>query len=153
MTARRGARGRTRLGVAVAAVLVAVGGCLPKPKHPVPVPPPVTLDITSHAFNDVDVYILPSPGSSGLRLTTVTGFNKTTVHVRAMQLQAGGVLQLLLHAIGTNSRWVTPSLPVSPGEHVVLEINADAYGNLSRSVLYPLPDDDSGGGSVPPAAR
>jgi hypothetical protein len=48
---------------------------------------------------------------------------------------------------------VTPALPVSPGERVVLEINSDAYGNLSRSVLYPLPDDGSGDGPGAPSPR
>ena len=151
MTAQRGGLRRVRI-VAVSAVLVVgAGGCFSKPKRPVPVPPPVTLDIVSHAFADIDVYVVASPGASGLRLTTVSGFAKTTVHIRTMQLQPGGVLQMELHAIGSNSRWVTTSLSVSPGEHVVLEINSDANGDLSRSVLYPIPDDDSGGGPPPPA--
>ncbi len=145
MTAQRvGLRGAL---LGVAATIFVAGGCFGKPKHPVPAPLPVTLDIVNQAFADVDVYVLASSGGNGLRLTTVSGFAKTTVRLRPLQLQPGGVLQLELHAIGTNMRWVTMSLSVSPGEHVVLEIHSDANGNLSRSILYPLPDDDPGGGS------
>ena len=150
MTALRGGRRGALMGV-VATALVAAG-CFGKPKHPVPTPLPVTVTIVSHAFADVDVFVLPSPSASGMRLTTVSGFAKATVRLRAMQLQPGNILQMELHAIGTNTRWITTSLPVSPGEHVVLEINSDANGNMSRSVLYPLPDSDSGGGSAPPPA-
>ncbi len=148
MTAQRGARRSALLGVAV--TLLAAGGCLAKPKHPVPAPLPVTLDIVSHAFADIDVLVVASPGSSGLRLTTISGFSKATVRLRTMQLQPGGVLQLELRAIGSNTRWLTTALPVSPGEHVVLDISADANGNLSRSMLYPLPDGDQGGGGPAP---
>ncbi len=150
MTALRGGRGSALLGV-VATALVAVG-CFGKPKHPVPAPLPVTLSIVSHAFADVDVSVLPSLGAGSMRLTTVSGFSKATIRLRATQLQPGGVLQLELHAIGTNTQWFTTALPVSPGDHVVLEINSDANGNMSRSVLYPLPDSDSGDGSAPPPA-
>lgn len=147
MTARWGGRRTALLGmVASACVLV---GCFAKPKHPVPAPLPVTLEIVSHAFADVDVYVLPSPSASGMRLTTVSGFSKATVRLRPLQLQPGGVLQLELHAIGTTTQWVTAALPVSPGDHVMLEINSDATGNLSRTVLYPLPNPDGGDAPMP----
>ncbi|MGH7689796.1 MAG: hypothetical protein ACREN3_09345 [Gemmatimonadaceae bacterium] len=151
MTARRSGGWSALLAVAATAALA--GGCFSKPKHPVPAPLPVTLQIVSHAFADIDVYVLPAPGVSGIRLTTVSGFSKATVRLRTMQLQPGNVLQLQLHAIGSTADWLTAALPVSPGDRVILELNSDATGNLSRSVLYPLPDDNPGGGSAPPPPR
>ena len=148
MPARRSAR-RSAMLAAVATALVA-GGCFSKPKHPIPEPEPVRLDITNHAFADIDVYVLPSANTGGIRLTTVSGFAKASLKLRPLQLQPGGVLQMQLHAIGTTTRWITSALTVSPGEHVMLEIHADANGNLSRSMLYPLPDGDGDGGRPPP---
>jgi hypothetical protein len=149
MAARRG----TVRGAVLAAVatVLAADACIAKPKHPVPAPEPVRMEIVNHAFADVDVYVLPSSGTSGIRLTTVGGFGKATLTVRPLQLQPGGILQLELHAIGSNRRWLTTALPVTSGEHVMLEIHADANGNMSRSLLYPLPDRDAGGAAPGPA--
>jgi hypothetical protein len=130
------------------AVLLVVAGavaCFGKPKHPMPALPPVRLEILNHAFADVDVFVLPSPSGTGLRLTTVNGSGRGNVSIRTMELQPGGILQLELHAVGSRTHWRTASLTVVPGEQVVLEIQSDAYGNLSRSTLYPGPD-----GSEPP---
>ena len=134
-----------------AATAVLAGGCFRKPKHPTPAPEPITLEMVSHAFSDVDVYVLPSLSGGALRLTTVSGFGKASMRIRTMQLQPGYVLQLELHAIGTNTSWITPSLSVSPGERVRLDINSDATGNLSRSSLYPLPDEGGDGPPPPPS--
>lgn len=144
MRSRAWGSGRRAVLAAALGAMTLAGGCFRKPRHPVPEQEPVTLHIVSHAFADVDVYVMPSTSGGAMRLTTVSGFAKADVRIRTMQMQPGSVLQLELHAIGTTSRWQTNAVPMSPGEHAVLEINADAYGNLSRSLLYPIPDPDGG---------
>lgn len=118
--------------------------CFRAPRHAVPEPEPVTLEIQNHAFADMDVYAVTSAGGSpAVRLAMVTGLSSTRVSIRRAHLQPGGVLQLQLHGIGTRTQWVSPPLSVSPGERVALEINADATGNMSHTVFYPLPRIDS----------
>jgi hypothetical protein len=131
--------------LAVIATAILTAGCFHSSKRPVPKPLPVILEVRNHAFADMDVYVVPSPGtSSSIRMATVSGFAKATLTVRTSQLQPGDVLQIELHAIGSRSVWYSPPLAVSPGEHVMLEINPDASGYLGRTLLYPLPDPDGG---------
>jgi nitrous oxide reductase accessory protein NosL len=143
MTAR--SAGVRSAALAVMALAIVSAGCFHSSKRPVPKPLPVQLEIRNHAFADMDVYVVPSPGSSSsIRLATVSGFAKASLTIRTSQLQPGNVLQIELHAIGSRSVWYSPQLAVSPGEHVMLEINADASGYLGRTLLYPLPDPDGG---------
>ena len=144
MRPRAGGIGRRVVLAASLGAMALASGCFRKSKRPVPEQEPVTLHIVSHAFADMDVYVMPSTAGGAMRLTTVTGFAKADVRIRTTQMQPGIVLQLELHAIGSTSRWQTNAVPMSPGEHAVLEINSDAYGGLSRSVLYPIPDPDGG---------
>ncbi len=137
--------GMRRALIAVVALAAVSTGCFGKPKHPMPVPEPILLDIDNQGFSDVDVYVMPSPTLSGeIRLGMVSGFSKRAVRVRSRLLQPGLILQLDLHAIGGFARWISPAMAVRPGEHVVLQINTDATGNLNQSMLYVLPD--TGGG-------
>ncbi len=133
------------MAVVAAAMFVAAGAaCFNKGKGIEPAPQPVVLLVSNRGFFDVDVYAMPSGPNSAARLGTVSGFSEAELVVRPTLLQPGGVLQLRLHPIGTSVNWVSPGLALSEGEQAKLEIYSDANGNLSRSVLYPLPDTTSG---------
>lgn len=145
-------RSAMRVAAALVIVLPAIG-CMKASTRSAPVLSPVTLDIHNLAFADVDVYVVTSPGiASASRLITVTGFSKATVSVSVNHLQPGGILQLEMHAIGSRTQWLSPSLSVSPGEHVMLEVNVDAAGNMSHTLLYPAPD-SSGVSAAPSSPR
>lgn len=147
----RSVGGVRRALFAAVAVAAVSGACFRKPKHPVPVPEPVLLDIQNHGFPDVDVYVLPSATPGGaIRLASVSGFSKRSVHVRVSQLQPGFVLQLQVHAVGGIGSWISPAMAVGPGEHIVLEINTDATGNMNHSILYALPGMGGAEGSTAP---
>ncbi len=123
---------------------LAAAACQRKGQAIEPEPEPVGLLVVNRGFFDVDVYVVMSTGaSSAIRVGTVSGFSQTHFVLRPNQLQAGRVLQLRLHPIGTTVNWTTPTLSLSPGEQAELDINSDANGGLSRTVLYPLPDTTS----------
>ena len=146
----KGRLGGLRMAALGGGAAVSGGACFHSSRRPAPVPPPITVQILNHAFADMDVYVVQSPGSSSaMRMATVSGFAKSTVTVRVAQLQPGNVLQIELHAIGSRTVWYSSQLAVSPGEHVMLEINADGNGNMSRTLLYPLPDPDGGTAPTP----
>ena len=133
-------RSAMRVAVALVIVLPAIG-CMKASTRSTPVLSPVTVDIHNLAFADVDVSVVTSPGiASTSRLVTVTGFSKATVSISMNHLQPGGILQLEMHAIGSRTQWLSPALSVSPGEHVILEVNVDAAGNMNHTLLYPAPD-------------
>lgn len=131
----RSSRGLMLL-VAAGTMLVAGAGCRrsigqgPTPSSPVP------LFVENHGYLDVAVYAMRSASGPHTRLGTVTGLSKMQVVVPYTELQSGGTLMLYLHAIGSAGSWVSPSVMVSADDAAVLEIYADASGDLSRSVLY-----------------
>ena len=95
------------------------------------------LVVRNRTFATMNIYALPTAGGTTgrARITTINGFTEDTVSVPRRFLQASGVLVIFLHAIGGRSQ-VLPSLPLAPDEMAVVEIYADANGDLSRSVIY-----------------
>lgn len=97
----------------------------------------VALFVRNNAFLDVNVFSLPTTGiDTRIRLGTVTGHSTQQLSVPAIALRPGGVLVLYLHAIGSNSYWVSPAVMVDPTQAACLDIYADPGGDLGRTSLY-----------------
>lgn len=97
----------------------------------------MALYVRNNAFPDVNVYSLPTIGiDSRIRLGTVTGHSNAQFTVPATALRPGGVLVVYLHAIGSSTYWVSPSVMVDPTQAGCLDIYANPDGSLSRSSLY-----------------
>jgi hypothetical protein len=99
--------------------------------------PAIKLEVHNRSPFDVDVFALPSLGSqTRVRLGNVTGFTTASLHVPRHALRAGHSLVLYLHAIGSNSSWISPEVTVSQDVVPCLDIHSDPSGNLDRSVFY-----------------
>ncbi len=96
----------------------------------------VTLIVENRGYYDVNVYVVRSEGARGARLGTVNGGATVTLTVRETDLQAGGLLQLQARAIGGRSGWTSPSLYVSAGGVVKLDLIAIGTTDLSQSQIY-----------------
>lgn len=121
---------------ALLVALVATEGCNRKGSQ-APRGGAVALYVRNNAFLDVNVYSLPTIGiDSRIRLGTVTGHSTAQFTVPSTALRPGGVLVVYLHAIGSNTYWVSPSVLVDPTQAGCLDIYANPDGSLSRSSLY-----------------
>lgn len=147
----RGSRVRGAMVVAAVAAATVTGGCFLKSRGVQPEPAPVVLEVSNRGFFDVDIYALTSSVGSGsrMRLGTVSGFSSLKLTLTPRYLQPGGVLVVRLHGIGTNVSWDSPGVSVGPGDHVALDIYADANGTLNRSQLFVLAPPDTGWGGGP----
>ena len=99
----------------------------------------VSLVAENRGFYDVNVYVVRSEGARGARLGTVNGGATVTFTVRDTDLQAGGLLQLQARAIGGRSTWSSPTLFVSAGTVVKLDLIAIGTTDLSQSQFYIIP--------------
>jgi hypothetical protein len=110
----------------------------------------IPLVVRNDGIFDVTIYALPSPGSNArIRLGMVTGASTTSFVVPRRGLEPQGALVLMLHAIGAQSSWVTPSISVSEGMTAYLDIYASPSGDLSRSAFYAFATTAARDGSVP----
>ena len=96
----------------------------------------VSLVVENRGYYDVNVYVVRSEGTRGARLGTVNGGATVTFKVRETDLQAGGLLQLQARAIGGRSTWSSPTLFVSSGMVVKLDLIAIGTTDLSQSQIY-----------------
>ena len=96
----------------------------------------VSLVVENRGYYDVNVYVVRSEGTRGARLGTVNGGSTVTFKVRETDLQAGGLLQLQARAIGGRSTWSSPTLFVSAGGVVKLDLIAIGTTDLSQSQIY-----------------
>ncbi len=96
----------------------------------------VTLVVDNLGYADVNVYVVRSEGVRGARLGTVNGGATVTFKVRETYLQAGGLIQLQARAISGRSTWTSPTLSVTNGGVVKLDLIASGTTDLSRSQLY-----------------
>lgn len=96
----------------------------------------VSLVAENRGYHDVNVYVVRSEGTRGVRLGTVNGGTTVTFKVRDTDLQAGGLLQLQARAIGGRSTWSSPTLFVSTGMVVKLDLIAIGTTDLSQSQIY-----------------
>lgn len=96
----------------------------------------VSLVVENRGYYDVNVYVVRTEGVRGVRLGTVNGGATVTFKVRETDLQAGGLLQLQARAIGGRSTWSSPTLFVSNGMVVKLDLIAIGTTDLSQSQLY-----------------
>ena len=96
----------------------------------------VSVVVENRGYSDVNVYVVRSEGARGARIGTVNGGNTVTFTVRETDLQAGGLLQLQARAIGGRSGWTSPSLYVSAGGVVKLDLIAIGTTDLSQSQIY-----------------
>lgn len=115
--------------------------------------PPIPLMVRNRGFFDIGVYVVQQAAGPGTRIGTVTGNSSGRLQVRASSLQPGGVLGLRLHAIGTRSYWLTPTIPVGEGLVVQLDVYMNNDGDMSRSMLYTVPVAEAPDGPVPRGAR
>lgn len=137
---------------ALLATLLAAEGCNRRGSQ-APGGGAVALYVRNNAFPDVNVYSLPTVGvESRIRLGTVTGHSNAQFTVPATALRPGGVLVVYLHAIGSNTYWVSPAVMVDPTQAGCLDIYANPDGSLSRSSLYtaaaPVADDSLDGAAA-----
>jgi len=126
----------TILGKSCLTLLVAASACHGLHQQRSPLPEPIVLIVRNDGFFDVNVYAMPSPGSSPVRLAMVTGSSSATLHVPVTDLQQGYVLVVRCHAIGTRYWWTSPSVTVDESSIARLDIATDHDGNMSRSTLY-----------------
>jgi hypothetical protein len=105
-----------------------------------------SLVVRNRGFFDVNVYAMPSIGAPATRLGTVVGESTQTFALYARHLQPGDLLVVRVRAIGANSIWTSPSVPIGEGMLAVLDVYTDASGDCSTSNLHTavVPD------SVPP---
>lgn len=96
----------------------------------------VSLIVENRGYYDVNVYVVRSEGARGARLGTVNGGATVTFKVRETDLQAGGLLQLQARAIAGRSSWLSPTLFVSAGGVVKLDLIAIGTTDLSQSQIY-----------------
>lgn len=96
----------------------------------------VALVVENRGYYDVNVYVVRTEGTRGARLGTVNGGATVTFKVRETDLQAGGLLQLQARAIGGRSTWSSPTLFVSSGMVVKLDLIAIGTTDLSQSQIY-----------------
>jgi hypothetical protein len=96
----------------------------------------VSLVVENRGYHDVNVYVVRSEGTRGARVGTVNGGSTVTFKVRETDLQAGGLLQLQARAIGGRSTWSSPTLYVSAGGVVKLDLIAIGTTDLSQSQIY-----------------
>ncbi|WP_309672115.1 hypothetical protein [Gemmatimonas sp.] len=96
----------------------------------------VSLVVENRGYYDVNVYVVRSEGARGARLGTVNGGATVTFKVRETDLQAGGLLQLQARAIAGRSSWLSPTLVVSNGGVVKLDLIAIGTTDLSQSQIY-----------------
>lgn len=115
--------------------------------------PPVPLMVRNRGFFDIGVYVVQQAAGPGTRIGTVTGNSSARLQVRASSLQPGGILGLRLHAIGTRSYWLSPTIPVGEGVVVQLDVYMNNDGDMSRSTLYTVPVAEAPEGPVPRSAR
>jgi hypothetical protein len=92
--------------------------------------------VENRGYYDVNVYVVRTEGTRGARLGTVNGGATVTFKVRETDLQAGGLLQLQARAIGGRSIWSSPTLFVSTGMVVKLDLIAIGTTDLSQSQIY-----------------
>ena len=96
----------------------------------------LSLIVENRGYFDVNVFVVRSEGIRGVRLGTANGGTTVTFKVRESDLQAGGLLQLQARAIGGRSTWLSPTLTVSTGMVIKLDLNATGTTDLSQSQLY-----------------
>jgi hypothetical protein len=99
-------------------------------------PGTVSLVVENRGFSDVNVFVVRTEGVRGPRLGTVNGGTTVTFKVRETDLQAGGLLQLQARVIGGRSTWLSPTLSVSTGMVIKLDLIATGTTDLSQSQLY-----------------
>jgi len=96
----------------------------------------VTLVVENRGFADVNLFVVRSEGAIGARLGTVNGGATVTFKVRESNLQGGGLIQLQARAISGRATWTSPTLSVSLGGVVKLDLIATGTTDLSRSQFY-----------------
>ena len=101
--------------------------------------PTITLMVENSGYADVNVFAVRSEGLRGVRLGTVSGNTTVTFRVRETDLQPGGLMQLQARPIGGRVTWTSPTLPVTTGSVVKLDLIALGSTDFTRSQLYLLP--------------
>lgn len=96
----------------------------------------VALIVENRGYYDVNVFVVRSEGARGARLGTVNGGSTVTFKVRETDLQAGGLMQLQARAIAGRSTWTSPTLVVSTGGVVKLDLIATGTTDLYQSQIY-----------------
>lgn len=96
----------------------------------------VALVVQNRGYSDVIVYVVRTEGARGARVGSVNGGSTVTFKVGENQLQAGGLLQLQARTIGGRTSWISPSVFVSGGGVVKLDLIAVGTSDLSQSQIY-----------------
>ena len=92
--------------------------------------------VNNRGYYDVTVYVLKSPGTSGVRVGNVSGSSTASLSVRLTDLQAGGRLVLRVRAIGSRREWISPALSIGTGATARLNVFSTNSGDLSQSSLF-----------------
>ena len=131
--------GRRALSMILA---VALAGCFRGQTRPTPAVS--SLVIRNRSIFDVNVFVLPSLASRGVRLGMVVGHSNATFPLRASDLQPGDLLVVQVHAIGARTTWTSDAVSVDADRIAVLDVNADPFGDCSRSVLHTVLTTENG---------
>ena len=103
-----------------------------------PSPATSALIVRNESPFDVNVYVIPSEGSTPRRMGTVWGESSGTFPIRRGNLQIGDRLVVQLHAVGSNSNWTSDAVDVADGTAAVVEVRTDPTGDCSRSTIRTL---------------
>lgn len=130
-------RFRRAVALMVCAPLV-IGGTTACVARTAPEPSVSSLVVHNRSFFDVNVYSVASVGSLGLRLGTVAGTSSATFPLRTRDLQAGGVLVVMVHAVGAWGSWTSDAVNLGDGIVAVLDVSTDPFGDCSTSSLHTM---------------
>jgi hypothetical protein len=111
--------------------------------------PQFSLEVHNRSLFDVNVFALPSVGTTHrVRLGFVSGFSTTRLVLPMSGLAINGTLTVMVDAIGSRSAWISSSVVISDDLQPCLEVLSDLHGDLSRSVLYTVIVDPADTSSV-----
>lgn len=108
-----------------------------------PEPAVSSLVVRNRSYFDVNVYTVPSALARPVRIGTVIGSSTATFPLWSRNLQPGGELVVIVHAIGAPGSWTSDAVSITSGVLAVLDVNSDMFGDCSTSSLHTIVVGDS----------
>lgn len=124
----------TRIVAAFSAWVAVVSACglLPSRRSESdnsPIKPEITVEIESHNWSDIVIYLMN--GNQSQRLGMVTGLSTAHFEFPYRRLSTGGNVRLRADPVGGSASYTSETLLVQPGQGVKWTLESD----LSRSFL------------------
>ena len=108
-----------------------------------PEPAVGSLVVHNRSMFDVNLYSMTSAAAAGLRLGTIAATSNATFRLRTQDLQPGGTLVVMVHAVGAWGSWTSDAVSLGDGIVAVLDVSADPFGDCSTSNLHTMPVRDA----------